>query len=75
MISTARPLSAARTGGGIPAPLGQRSGPLYDLVTTLGRYRGTWFDVGDQVMWLRKNDTIGVAPKLVPLPQPEEAEE
>jgi hypothetical protein len=57
------------------APLGQRSGPLYDLVTTLGRYRGTWFDVGDQVMWLRKNDTIGVAPKLVPLPQPEEAEE
>lgn len=56
------------------APLGQRSGPLYDLVQALYPYRGRWLDVGGQIFWIRKNDTIAVVPKMMPLPQTEETE-
>lgn len=55
------------------APPGQRCGPLYDLVQAMLPYRNRWLDVGGRIAWIRKNDTIAVVPKMMPLTQPEEA--
>lgn len=52
------------------APLGQRSGPLHDLVLALYPLRGRWLDLGNQIIWIRKNDTIAVVNKI-PVPQSE----
>jgi hypothetical protein len=49
------------------APLGQRSGPLHDLTVAMWSHRNTWFLVGEQIMYIRKNDAIRVLGRTIPL--------